>query len=101
MNVTEPGSCGFKLSSGKYFYIYYIYIDTVGIYYTFPLGKKMSSIPTRGNELLFVNIFVTLLWQKPGVEFRHSKRNASKNEERSVLSLCSLCAYSAVCGDTA
>ena len=41
-------------------------------------------IPTRGNELLFINICISLLWHQdksPSTRrcFRHSTRNASKN----------------------
>ena len=42
----------------------------------------VSSIPTRGLQLLFINIFIPSLCHrgtKPGVEFRHSTCNASKN----------------------
>ena len=58
----------------------------------------VGSIPTRVNELLFIHIFIFSFGKKPGVEFRHSTRNSSKNSaksgERSVLPLGSLCLLS-------
>ena len=43
------------------------------------VATVVGSIPTRGNELLFLNLVSFLRsGTKAGVEFRHTTRNASK-----------------------
>ena len=53
----------------------------------------VGSILTRGNELLLLNIFISSLWQGKNPALRATTQYAMhrKSEERSVLTLGSLC----------
>ena len=59
----------------------------------------LSSILTRENQFLFINVSIKSLWQqrktRRGVEFRQSTRNASETSAesrvRNILPLGSLC----------
>ena len=60
----------------------------------------LGSIPIRGNELLFTNIFFFSLWlksRKLDVESHNSihiaLKNLAESRERSVLTLSSLCLH--------
>ena len=63
-------------------------------------GTVVSSIPTQGNEVLFINIFIIVtLVTRQSAALNSATRyemfeNATKREERSVVTLDSSCLFS-------